>query len=328
MLMSLVFTALAFAGETVIIEDGKIHKIEEKGAYLGVYMDELTGKWIKKLDYPRKEGVLVLEVIEDSPAAKAGLEKHDVIYMFDGQVVEDSDQLRKLVREKEPGDEVTLVIYRDGKKMKVGVELDQHSKKFITIKGLGDDFQIKDIGRLPHLWGTNADIFMNRVGAGGMMLGVKILDMDEDLAGYFGVKKGEGVLVIGVTEDMPAAKAGMKSGDVIVKIDDEEISSAPDVREAMSALEEEEVAEVTVIRKGKEVTFKVEVEKAKGLHWFTFSDDFDRMGVFKLPYGDLDEIKIQALSKDKDAKKLQDIIEELEGKIKKLEERLRKLEED
>ncbi len=84
-------TAFAFAEQkTIVIEDKNIKKIEEKGAFLGIYMEDLDKEMIKKFDYPKSTGVLVTGIVDDSPAEEAGLEKHDVIYSIAGEKVKDS----------------------------------------------------------------------------------------------------------------------------------------------------------------------------------------------------------------------------------------------
>lgn len=95
-------------------------------------------------------------------------------------------------------------------------------------------------------------------------LGVQLRELNEDLAPYFGVKPGEGALVMDVDEDSPAEKAGFKSGYVITKIDAEEISGPDDVVEIISDFEEDDEAELTIVRRNKKQTVKVTFEERKG----------------------------------------------------------------
>jgi len=78
-----VFVALslstsAFAEKkTIVIEETKVRKIEEKGAFLGIYMEDLDREMKKKLDYPKSTGVLIAGIVDDSPAEESGLEEHE-----------------------------------------------------------------------------------------------------------------------------------------------------------------------------------------------------------------------------------------------------------
>jgi C-terminal processing protease CtpA/Prc len=98
----------------------------------------------------------------------------------------------------------------------------------------------------------------------GGRLGVNVESLTEQLAGYFGVKEGKGVLVTHVEEDSPAGKAGIKAGDVITAVDNEPVDG---VRSLMTALRKKEQGQVVVkaVRNKHEQTFTVVVEKRQTL---------------------------------------------------------------
>jgi hypothetical protein len=85
-------------------------------------------------------------------------------------------------------------------------------------------------------------------------LGIQMEDLTGQLADYFG---GEGVLVKEVIEDSPAADAGLKAGDVVIKINDEDITTGQDIVTVMGDHDQGDQVKVKVRRKGKGKTIKV-----------------------------------------------------------------------
>ena len=92
-------------------------------------------------------------------------------------------------------------------------------------------------------------------------LGVEMRNLNDDLAGYFGVKAEEGVLVLEVVEDSPAEGAGIKAGDVIVSIGGEEVGEAQDIQKVLHDYDPGEEVEVVVMRHKKRQSFKVELDE-------------------------------------------------------------------
>ncbi len=88
--------------------------------------------------------------------------------------------------------------------------------------------------------------------AEGGWLGVNIDDLNPQLGDYFGVEDGDGVLVTAVVEDGPAAKAGLKAGDVIVKVGGDEVEDTGDLHETLAGTEADQKVKIEYLRKGKE----------------------------------------------------------------------------
>lgn len=93
-----------------LITKGKIVR-----AWLGVYMRDVDEKVAAYLDLPIAEGVAVVEVVKDSPAAKMGLQQYDIIREVNGNKVKSSQEISDIVKKQKPGDRITLKVYRDGK---------------------------------------------------------------------------------------------------------------------------------------------------------------------------------------------------------------------
>lgn len=345
--VTLSLTAFAFAEKktkTIVIEDKKVHKIEEKGAFLGIYMEDLDKKMIKEIDYPKSTGVLITGIVDDSPAEEAGLEKDDVIYTIAGDKVKDSKGLSKLISSKEPGDEVKVVVYRNGRKKTFDLALGEKKTAYVTIdmenyEDMSKNAYIQTLGNEGNVWVTSTGNAFSVYGGRGRM-GVQLHELSEDLAPYFKVREGEGVLVLKVIEDSPAEEAGLKAGDVIVKIDDEEIEEIDDIFEAINEVHveveddggEAEVevtmdmkVAVTVLRNGKTKVFDVELEEEFSMHKeYIIKGGPNVKGMkhieMRAPHKemykayDMDEEKLEAKMKalEKEMQKLQKKLEEIE----------------
>jgi C-terminal processing protease CtpA/Prc len=93
----------------------------------------------------------------------------------------------------------------------------------------------------------------------GTWLGIYLQPLTEQLRDYFRVKDGKGVLISEVVEDSPADEAGLKAGDVIIAVGDEDIEGQDDVVEAIREREEGEEVEIVVVRKGRKKTLTAEL---------------------------------------------------------------------
>ena len=288
----------AFAGKKDR-KHSRVHEIKiRSGAFLGVKMQELTDEVRDGLSIKPKSGVLINDVVEDSPAEKAGIEDGDVIVKFGRKKVTSPEQLSELVADAEAGDEVKIELYRDNKSKTVKVTLgdwsDQPAVSFVTPGDFDFDFR-----------GARSFVSAFRP----FRLGVQVSELNEDLAPYFGVKKGEGILVLEVRDESSAEEAGVKAGDVIVDIAGNDIESIEDIHEAMSEMDTGDDFEMTVVRKKKKVTLKGEVSE----HSRAFFGDgsFSRLG--RAPHMRImrdDDLK-------KEMKQLRKELEEIKKEIKK-----------
>jgi S1-C subfamily serine protease len=226
--------------------------------WLGVSTADVTSDRLSSLKLKEERGVEILNVIADSPAAKAGLKEHDVILEVNGTRVDSVEQLQRMVRELPAGRTVPLLISRDGNTQTVPVKLGERSQ----YQGrLGDrdfvfrmpEFRMPDI-RIPS---PNVQAFSLTQGA---RLGIDVEPLGKQLAEYFGAPGGEGLLVRSVDRDSPAEKAGIKAGDVMVKIDGRKASDAGDIRSLLRDTREKRTFPVQLIRNKKEITVNVTVE--------------------------------------------------------------------
>jgi serine protease Do len=117
----------------------------------------------------------------------------------------------------------------------------------------------------PHAWSWKSDdghdMIFRMLGGGPRKLGVEYVEVGEQLASYFKLAGKTGVLVSSVDADGPAGKAGMKAGDVILKLGPEAIGDGDDLRDAVAAAEGGTEVTVTVQRDGRTLDLKVTLAK-------------------------------------------------------------------
>lgn len=232
---------------------------EDSPGYLGIMLQNINSSMATALQLDGKTGVIITDVVEDSPAEKAGLKSGDVILLFDGDAVEGDGQFTRQVRQKNAGQKVKIVVLRDGDKKTLNVELGEREDGNFWLEG-GDEnvFMFKgDDGEDVHLKmlkDVHKDMAFFEKSDRGFM-GVHLDRVEGQMARYFEVDGG--ALITEVNEDSPAAEAGLKAGDVIVKVDDQDIDSPEALHKAMAETKAEQEVKIKVVRKGKNKTIKV-----------------------------------------------------------------------
>jgi S1-C subfamily serine protease len=220
-------------------------------AWLGVQLEDVTADRARELKLPGEYGAAVTEVREDSPAAKAGLKEKDVVLEFAGERVRSAAELKRLIRETPPGRSVPVKLSHDGQTRTVNVTLEERQWGLA-----GPQIYMPEIPRikLPDF----------HFGFGTPSLGVSADELTPQLAQYFGVKQGKGVLVREVDSGTPAEKAGLKAGDCIVRVGSKEIGSTGDLERALVEQTRENAdgkrqVELTIVRDRHELTLKAEL---------------------------------------------------------------------
>ena len=276
------------------------YSTEDRG-YLGITMQDLSDELIEGMDLNVKQGVLINEVMEGSPAEEAGLQDRDVIVAFDGKEVESTSDLQELVGHVEPGSKVKIKVIRDGKKKTLKVTIGEWPE--------GQSFSF----RLPEMDSRRFDVSRIVEAIRPHRLGVRVSDLNDDLASYFGVDEGEGLLVLSVVEESTAEEAGIKAGDVIVGIDGEDVRAVGDIHDHLAELDKGDNVTVTVVRKNKRVELEGEIKS--GGTWFE-SRSFDlpsmpRVRAFEAPH--MDDIREQLEDLRKELDKLRKELKESKG---------------
>jgi membrane-associated protease RseP (regulator of RpoE activity) len=202
-------------------------------------------------------GVRVSHVNKDEAAEKAGIVADDIIQQFNGEKINDAEGLIEAVYEAKPGSQVKIGIIRKGKPQELTATLGERSEQ-------GRWFNLRKLRDF-----RGPFIFRHRAG----FLGLELTELNEGLAEYFAVKPEEGVLISAVVKESPAAKAGLRAGDVILQVGKDKVAHGEDVREALGAVKQDEQVEITVLRHGKKMVFQAKPEFRHGMgHMMVFDD--------------------------------------------------------
>lgn len=199
----------------------------------------------------KDKGVEVQSVTKESAAEKAGLKKGDVLKKIGDRKIESTDDVTEAIRAHKPGDKVAITYQRDGKEQKATAELDKYKGIAITAATMPRMPELRALRNLEVPMPPDAPLA--GVWFGRPRLGLSIQDTDD----------GKGVKVLEVDDESLAGKSGVKTGDVITKIDDKSISSVDEVRSAMREKKDGETARLQVLRNGS--TQNVEVKFPKKL---------------------------------------------------------------
>ena len=253
--------AALHAQRNIVTKRGRTNIVARSSdrAWLGAHVRDVTADDVKDLKLPEENGAVVDEVEEDSPAAKAGLKKDDVIVGFAGERVRSAAELVRLIRETPPGRKVGIEISRDGAKQSVEVTFEaREAEAFPSFNMEMPQVEVPRMEMPMARPNFNFDMFFG----GKPRLGVSVDELTPQLAEYFGVSGGKGVLVLEVMPDTPAQKAGLKAGDCIVKVGDTPVRTVEDLQKALAKnTREGEQFALTIVRDRREQTVNVRIEK-------------------------------------------------------------------
>jgi serine protease Do len=240
---------------------------DEGGSWLGVETQEVTAEKAKELKLSAERGVVIGKVLDDSPAAKAGLKDGDVVTEVNGQRIEGAAQFRRMIREIPAGRSVQLGIWRDGRSQSITPTLgkmQENRKQFMKAMPQVFNFRMPEMPEIapmpdvPSFEWDNGGMLMGRP-----RLGIDAEDISGQLGGYFGAPDGEGILVREVNSGSAAEKAGMKAGDVITSLNGERIHGLAELRSKLAAAGEGKTAKLGVLRNKSALTLDVEIPAAK-----------------------------------------------------------------
>lgn len=246
----------------------------EGGGFLGVYAENISRENMGRYHMNEVRGVGVTQVIKDSPAEKAGLRKDDVILRMDGENVTSVRKLNRLVAEMAPDQSVKVTISRGGSEQDVTATIGKRNNPSFAgnllpggsrlWKWEGTDpkmFKFESPFPKGDLFDNNRDFAFTL--SNSRRIGVSTMELTKQLADYFGVSGGKGVLVTSVTDDGPAAKAGVRAGDVITAVDGEAIDSPGDISRAINQKKDGDVT-LTIIRNKSQQTIRVTPREGGG----------------------------------------------------------------
>jgi serine protease Do len=234
--------------------------VQHGGSYMGIGVVDVTADRAKTLNLKEERGVEVTSIVEDGPSAKAGIKEGDVVLEYNGQAVEGTQQFQRLVRETPPGRQVKVGVWRNGAAQTITATVGERKGTVITSDDGGWNFTVPPMPPMPAMPNISIDIPRFSMAYQSQMLGIEgeSLESQEQLADFFGVK--EGVLVKTVRRNSAAEKAGLKAGDVIVKVDDSKVGSSSEITRTLRGLRSKKTFTLTVVRNKKEMPLTVTME--------------------------------------------------------------------
>jgi membrane-associated protease RseP (regulator of RpoE activity) len=302
--------ALAGGPDDVVVIDAD----PDGDGWLGVSIQDMTPRLAKSLEVETKEGALVNEVVEDSPAEKAGVREEDVIVEFNGTPVVDADDLATTVRKLDPDSKATLVLMRGKERKSFEVTIGR-APRMRTMA-----FHHPKPPKAPrvHVWMSHST------------LGMEVQDLNEQLGAYFGAPKNEGVLVTSVDEGGAAAKAGLKAGDVVLKVENQVVREEDDIWDEVEEYKEGDKVSLEILRDKSRKTLTLEIEGSDGAFWFGPRSDMD----FDFDHESFDdfekELRLEIEGSEPEIdwfhRQLREISREIREWGKELKEKLRSLE--
>ena len=255
---------VSFSGEL-----GPDFMMYSAAGYLGVKLSEVDNDRITALHLKDAHAAEVTLVDHDAPAAKSGLKVHDVILQLDGQPVENAEKLSHRLLEMPSGRTVSFLINRDGTSLTISVQLcdeeelerkawSRHKTTPESAPPARSGFSQTFVGRPS----TAVTGILDTVMPKGLYVGAELNPVRTQLADYFGVTSGTGLLVEQVDYQSPAAHAGLKAGDVVVKVESQQMTSNHDWVKAIRN-HRGHLVQVTVMRNKQEQVLTMSAGKLK-----------------------------------------------------------------
>jgi hypothetical protein len=291
----------------------------EKIAWLGVHLQDLTPDLREAFDLPSGlEGALITDVDPSGPARKWGLRKGFVVVEFDNTPIHSADDLVRAVRASEPGERVTVVMNRKGSEIVRRVVLGSRIPEVGMLRGL--HMEKPDVRiMMPEI---DEFIDVERLAGGGAFLGVSAETLTEEERHELGLPEDMGVIVTEVHEGTAAEKYALEKGDVIARIDDEDIEEIDDLVDAISSRDPGDEVTLFLLRDGEKMKMSVELGERETIKSIRLRTPEKYM----MEPGKRIEMRREVLKKH--LMKLHRRIEEMEEELEELEEKLEEIEEN
>jgi serine protease Do len=209
------------AVKDAIVEHGRVQR-----GRLGAYIQDLSEDLARSFGYDSTKGVLVGDVISDSPADKAGLTNGDIVVEFNGQRVENANQLRMAVAATAPGTPAELVIFRNGRTQKMKIVTDELTDEPVRMSRSEED-------------------------ESSVNLGLTVQSLTPELAAQLGYDRNQqGVVITDVEPGTDAARKGLRARDVIVDVNGKAIRDLRDFQQALEKTDPQQGIRLQVLREG------------------------------------------------------------------------------
>ena len=205
-------------------------QLQEKGkvtrGWLGVYIQRVTPEIAESLKLDNAHGALVADVMNDTPAAEAGIEVGDVIVEFDGHPVKESTDLPLIVARTPIGKSADVKLIRNGKAQTMAVKIGEQKEEEVQVAG-----------------------------GGGGELGLAVQNLTPEIAESLGIDpKTKGVVVAGIEPGSAADEAGLQRGDVILEVNRQSVENESAYKKALKKTEKGKTV-LLLVRRGENTIF-------------------------------------------------------------------------
>ena len=226
---------------------------QSNAAFLGVISEE------------NELGAKINEVSKGSPAEKAGLKKDDIITNVNDEKITGPKDLYDAIGKYKPSDKVQISILKNGAKTKLTAELEKNKAQSFSysMPNQGITIEPNFVPSTPRGRGNN----------GTQRFGFELPQMPE-LNNFFGniekpklgisvedVEENEGVKISSVSENSPAAKAGLKEDDIITEVNDKKVKDVDGIKPIIKAATEGTIFKFNITRNGKKTVIEVKIPK-------------------------------------------------------------------
>jgi serine protease Do len=200
--------------------------------WLGVSIQELSPELAQQFGVSEPKGVLVSEVLDDSPAKRAGFERGDVILEYDGRPVENPTQLRNAVAKTVIGKKATIKYIRDKRVRTIDVAIAEQPKS-VAQAGTGEETE-------------------ESVNPANLLSDLDVRDLNAELARRLGLNGNErGVVIVRVRSGGAAEEAGLKEGDIILEVNRRPVPNLKAYEQLASKLGKDQAVLLLMKRQGR-----------------------------------------------------------------------------
>ena len=212
-----------------LVQHGKVVR-----GWLGVSIQELTPELSSQFGVPKDtKGVLVSDVMDDSPAKKAGFERGDVIVEYDGKPMDSPAHLRNAVAQTFVGKKVTVKIIREKKPKSIDLTIAEQPKNLAQAA-------TEDNG--------------DSVAPAGLLSDIEVKELNNELAGRYGLKSSDrGVVVVRVKSGSPAEEAGVRDGDLVLEVDRKPVGTLKAYERVVASLSKDRAVLLLLRRQGRAI---------------------------------------------------------------------------
>jgi serine protease Do len=212
-----------------LVQHGKVVR-----GWLGVSIQELTPELSSQFGVPKDtKGVLVSDVMDDSPAKKVGFERGDVIVEYDGKPMDSPAHLRNAVAQTFVGKKVTVKILREKKPRSIDLTIAEQPKNLAQ---------------------AATEDNSESVAPAGLLSDIEVKEVNNELAGRYGLKSSDhGVVVVRVKSGSPAEEAGVRDGDLVLEVNRKPVGTLKAYERVVASLPKDQAVLLLLRRQGRAI---------------------------------------------------------------------------